>query len=276
MVMGFRLNLIVAIIVVILFGIVWFIPVYSLIVGSIKTLAEVMGTPVIYPPTQLSLSTLMKVFNQLKTPLINTAVVVIPTSVIATLIGTATAYAIHRRADKLSDTIMLLIAISTYIPYQSILVPLVHVIKSLGLYNTLPGIMVGFLIYYTPMAALLMVIFLTSIPKDLIEAAVVDGASDFRVFRKVVLPLLGPGIASTIVFILIMTWNNFFMPLILTRGYDKHITLKIFSYVGQSGTLYNQMFAAALIGSLPPLIVFIFLGRYFIRGLLMLGTGAKG
>jgi len=273
---GFRLNLIVAIVVVVVFGIVWFIPVYSLIVGSIKTLAEVMGTPVIYPPTQLSLSTLVKVFNQLKTPLINTAVVVIPTSVIATLIGTATAYAIHRRADKLSDTIMLLIAISTYIPYQSILVPLVHVIKALRLYNTLPGIMVGFLIYYTPMAALLMVIFLTSIPKDLIEAAVVDGASDFRVFRKVVLPLLGPGIASTIVFILIMTWNNFFMPLILTRGYDKHITLKIFSYVGQSGTLYNQMFAAALIGSLPPLIVFIFLGRYFIRGLLMLGTGAKG
>ncbi len=271
-----RLNVAISCLIIALFGIAWFIPVYSLIVGSIKTLSEVMGTPVFVPPTKLDFSTLASVAQQLAVPLTNTAIVVIPTAFIATAIGTLAAYAITRRGGKLSDTIMLLVAIATYIPYQAILVPLVHLIKFFHLYNTLPGIMLAFLIYYTPMAALLMVIFMTAIPSDLIEAALVDGASEFRIFRKVVLPLLGPGITSTIIFILIMTWNNFFIPLILTRGYDKHITLKIFSYIGQSGTLYNQMFAAALIGSLPPLIVFIFLGRYFIRGLLVLGTGAKG
>ncbi len=269
-------RLIFSCIVIVLFGIIWMIPVYSLIVGSIKTLKEVMGTPVLYPPTKIDLSTIAKVAEDLKTPLINTAIVVVPTAFIATFMGSLTAYAIHRRTGKLSDTIMLLIAISTYIPYQAILVPLIKLVESVGLYNTLPGIMFAFLIYYTPMAALLMVIFLTTIPRDLIEAALMDGASEFKIFRKVVLPLLGPGMTSTIIFILIMTWNNFFIPLILSRGYENHVTLKIFSYVGQSGTLYNQMFAAALIGSIPPLIIFIFLGKYFIRGLLVLGTGAKG
>jgi len=144
------------------------------------------------------------------------------------------------------------------------------------MYNTIPGVIFGFMIYYTPMAALLMYIFMTAIPKDVVEAALVDGADEWTIFRKVVFPLLGPAITSTVIFILIMTWNNFFIPLILTRGYEKHITLKIFSYVGQSGTFYNKMFAAALLGSLPPLIIFMFLGRYFIRGLLVLGAGTKG
>ncbi len=271
-----RLSTVTASIIIALFGLVWFMPVYALIVGSLKSLKEVMGTPVLSPPESIDTSTLAKVFWELRGPLLNTSIIVIPTAFVSALIGSLAAYAIYRRGGKISDAIMLLIAISTYIPYHVILVPLVQFTKTLGLYDTLPGVMFGFLIYYTPMAALLMYIFITAIPRDVIEAALVDGAGEWRILRRVVLPLLGPGITSTIIFILIMTWNNFFIPLILTRGYEKHITLKIFSYVGQSGTLYNQMFAAALIGSIPPLIVFIFLGRYFIKGLLVLGTGAKG
>ncbi len=206
----------------------------------------------------------------------NTAAVVISTAFAATFIGSLAAYAIYRGVGRLSDTIMLLIAISTYILYQVIVVPLVQLMMTLNLYGTLPSLALGFMIYYTPMAALLMYIFMTAVPRDVIEAALIDGAGEWRVFSHVVLPLLGPDITSTIIFILILTWNNFLIPLVLVRGYEKRITLKIFSYVGQSGTLYNKMFAAALIGSIPPLIVFILMDRYFIRGLLVLGTGAKG
>ncbi|MET1101386.1 MAG: glucose ABC transporter permease GlcU [Pyrodictiaceae archaeon] len=271
-----RLNILVASIIIVLLGIAWFLPVYALIVGSLKSLREVMGTPVLSPPSNIDFSTIVSVFNDMKEVMLNTSIIVIPAAFLSAFIGALAAYAIYRRVGRLSDTIMLLIAISTYIPYHVILVPLVQFTRALGLYDTLPGVMLGFMIYYTPMAALLMYIFMTAIPKDVIEAALIDGAGEWRILRRVVLPLLGPGLTSTIIFVLIMTWNNFFIPLILTRGYEKHITLKIFSYVGQSGTLYNQMFAAALLGSIPPLIIFVFLGRYFIRGLLVLGTGAKG
>lgn len=274
--MSIRMNIIISLLIIIAFGIVWFIPIYSLLVGSLKSLKEVMGTPVISPPSSISLDTISSIANDLKDPMLNTAIVVIPIAFIATFLGTLAAYAIYRRASRISDVLMLLVAIATYIPYQAILVPLVNVIKTLGLYNTLPGLALGFLIYYTPIAALMMVIFTTIVPRHLVEAALVDGAGEFSIFRKIILPLLSPGITSTIVFVLIMAWNNFFIPLILTRGYENHITLKIFSYVGQSGTFYNKMFAAALLGSLPPLIIFILLGRYFIRGLLALGTGTRG
>jgi len=262
--------------VIIVLGVIWAFPIYSLILGSIKSLAEVMNTPIFVPPDAPSLSTLASVANAMKTTLLNTAIVVIPVAVLSTFFGMLGAYAIVRRRSKLSDTLMMLVAIATYTPYQALLVPFVHILKFFNLYNTLPGLAFGFLIYYTPMAALLMVIFMSVIPSELIEAAVVDGANEFSIFKRVVLPVLGPGIVSTLIFILIVSWNNFFIPLILTRGYGKFVTLRIFSYVGQSGTFYNKMFAAALLGSLPPLIIFIVLGRYFIRGLLVLGTGAKG
>ncbi len=270
-----RLNQLVASLVIVVMGVIWIIPVYSLLSGSLKTLAEVQGTPVLYPPRDPSFSTILDVARDLKGPLVNTAIVVIPVSAVATGLGAMAAYAIYRRMDRVSDTIMIAIAIATYIPYQAILVPLINLVKSLGLYDTLPGIALALLVYYTPMAALLMVIFISAVPKFYIEAAMVDGAGDLRILRRVVLPLLGPGLTSTMIFLLIMTWNNFFIPLMMSRGYEKHITLKIFSYVGQSGTLYNEMFAAALLGSLPPLIIFLALGRYFIRGLQAYGGGVK-
>ncbi|MCY0868565.1 MAG: carbohydrate ABC transporter permease [Desulfurococcus sp.] len=268
-------NQVVASLIIAVFGILWIIPVYSLISGSLKSLAEVQGTPVLSPPMNPSLETLVKVAGELETPIINTVLVVVPVAGASTFLGALAAYAIYRRMDKLSNTIMIAIAIATYIPYQAILVPLIRLVRSLGLYNTLPGLAVAFMTYYTPMAALLMVIFISAVPRFYVEAAMVDGAWDLRIFRKVVLPLLGPGLTSTMIFLLIMTWNNFYIPLMTTLGYEKHITLKIFSYVGQSGNLYNEMFAAALIGSLPPLIVFIALGRYFIRGLQAYGGGVK-
>jgi len=254
---------------------VWIIPIYSLVVGSMKSLQDVMSSPVFSPPRELDLATLASVAAELLTPMVNTVAIVLPTSLVATFLGALAAYAIYRRSDRLSDTLMVLVAIATYIPYQATLVPLVNIVKAFNLYNTLPGVILGFMIYYVPMAALLMSIFITVVPKSMIEAGLVDGVSEFTMFTRIVLPVLGPGLVSTMVFLVIQTWNNFFIPLILTRGYEMHVTLKVFSYVGQSGTLYNQMFAAALIASLPTLIIFIVLGRYFVRGLMVIGMGAK-
>jgi len=260
-------------------SILWIFPVYTVLVGSIKSLEEVLGTPTFSPPSRPDLSTILKVLSDMREPLINTFIVTVPVALLATFVGSLAAYAVYRRFDRVSDTTVVVIAIATYIPYQALLIPLIHVFRAiegymgLKLFDTLPGLALGLATYYTPMAALLMTIFITVIPKDYIESALVDGAGEFRIYRRVVLPLLGPGLVSTFIFILIMTWNNFFIPLVFTRGYDKHVALKIFSYVGQSGSLYNEMFAAALIGSIPPLLLFIFLGRYFIRGLIALGTG---
>lgn len=279
--MRVRMNILVASIILAILGFAWFIPMYALIVGSFKNLAEAMGTPLLVPPSNPDATPVINAFNLLASTMVNTAIVVIPTAFISTFLGALAAFAIYLKGGRVADYLPPLVAITTYIPYQALIVPLVNVVKQveeathIPLYDTLHGIFLVFLIYFTPMATLLQFIFMNNLPREIIEAALVDGVKPLRAFYKVVLPLHMPGFIATLIFMLINMWNNFFIPLSMTRGYEKHITLKIFSYVGQAGTIYNEMFAAALIGSLPPLIIFILLGRYFVRGLLAFTGGGR-
>ena len=122
-----------------------------------------------------------------------------------------------------------------------------------------------------------MSIFFAVIPRNLVEAARMDGGSSFKVFTRVVLPVAMPGFISTVIFVFIEAWNNFFIPLILTTTPSMRLaSVGLESYTGGFGTIYNQTFAAAFIASIIPLAIFIFLGRYFIKGLSALGTGGKG
>ncbi|MGB9704156.1 MAG: glucose ABC transporter permease GlcU [Pyrobaculum sp.] len=256
-------------------GALWALPLYVLVIGALKPLSEVLTTPVFMPSLNVDLATLSKVAGELAPVLLNTTIVVIPTALGATLIGALGAYALWRATTKLKDVLLILVAVSTYLPYQSAVVPLARFMTQIGLFDTLYGIALGLLIFYIPFATLMMLIFITALPRTVVEAAEVDGAGEFAIFTRTVLPLLGPAFASTATYLTINGWNNFFIPLVLSRTYNNHITLKVFSYVGQSGNLYNEMFSAALIASLPPLLLFIALGRYFIRGLLVLGSGGK-
>ncbi|MEM0326331.1 MAG: carbohydrate ABC transporter permease [Desulfurococcaceae archaeon] len=276
-----RRNILVAVITITLLGFIWIIPLYALIVGSVKSLADAMGSPLLDLPRELDAGTLYRAFNILSTAMQNTAVVVIPAAFISVFLGSVAAFGIYLKGGRVADYLPPLIAITTYIPYQALIVPLISIIRELEktlnvvLYDTLHGMFLVFLLYYTPMATLLMFIFTNNLPRELIEASLVDGMSPFKAYRRIALPLLSPGFVAALIFILINMWNNFFIPLSMTKGYEKHITLRIFSYVGQAGTIYNEMFAAALIGSLPPLVVFIVLSRYFVRGLMAFTGGGR-
>ncbi len=179
-----------------------------------------------------------------------------------------------------SNFLFSLISLATFIPYQATLIPLTKLIADMGLLNTYwGGLAFAFFIFYMPTGgALLMSIFITAIPPRIIEAARLDrGGSDWRIFSRLVFPLSLPGFISTLIFNIIETWNNFFIPLMLTTTPDMRlIPVTVQSFTGGYATLYNETFAAAFIASMVPLGIFIFLGRYFIRGLIALGTGGKG
>jgi len=276
-----RLNVLTATIIMAVLGFIWAIPVYALIVGSVKSLADALGSPLLAPPREFDPGAVWRAFQLMANAMLNTAIVVIPSAFVATFVGSMAAFAIYLWGGKVADYVPPVIAISTYIPYQALIVPVIMFVKNLEgvlgvpLYDTLHGLFLVFLIYFTPMATLLMFIFTNTVPRDLVEAALVDGMKSLQIYRRIILPMTMSGFVATLIFLLINMWNNFFIPLSMTRGYEKHITLKIFSYVGQAGTIYNEMFAAALIGSLPPLIVFIVMGRYFIRGMLAYTGGGR-
>ena len=122
-----------------------------------------------------------------------------------------------------------------------------------------------------------MTIFMSNLPKSIIESARADGAGDWAVFSRVAFPLTLAGAVSTFILTFVEVWNNFFIPLVLTSTPNMYTaSISLLSYTGGYGTLYNDSFAAALVASLIPLLVFVILGRYFMRGFLALGSGSKG
>ena len=217
------------------------------------------------------------VIDALSRPILNSLLYVLPVAVISTFVGSLAAYYFYKVTSFLNSTIFTIIAIATFVPYQITLVPLIKMVVSLGIFNSTYGLIFAFLIFYLPTGALLMSIFIAVLPKTTLESARVDGAGDFTVFRRIVVPLTLPGMISTFIFILIETWNNFFIPLVLISSSSRRTAaVALLSYTGGYGTLYNESFAAAFISSLIPLAIFILLGRYFVRGLMAFGSGAKG
>ena len=273
---GHEVRRVVNNVVLIVLGVLWLIPAYALLVDGLKTTSGVLATPVLLPAA-FSFGAMHIVIDALSRPILNSLLYVLPVAIISTFVGSLAAYYFYKVTSFLNSTIFTIIAIATFVPYQITLVPLIRLVVSLGIFNSTYGLIFAFLIFYLPTGALLMSIFIAVLPRTTLESARVDGASDFTVFRRIVVPLTLPGMISTFIFILIETWNNFFIPLVLISSSSRRTAaVALLSYTGGYGTLYNESFAAAFISSLIPLVIFILLGRYFVRGLMAFGSGAKG
>ena len=264
-------QLILAIIIV-----AWLIPLYAMVINSFKSNLAAQTTPVLLPSGFL-INNIISVAQSLAYGLINSTIVVLPVVVISTFLGSLAAFGFYRLKHWLSDLLFTLVAIGTFIPYEVAAVPLVKIMVYLGLFNSYAGLILAYLIFFVPTGALLMAIFISVIPKDYMEMAYIDGASDFTVFTRVVLLLAMPGVIATAIYILIMSWNNFFIPLVLVESPGlRPIALAVQKYIGGYGVLYNETYAGSLIAAIVPLVIFVFLGRYFVKGLLAFGAGGKG
>ena len=263
-------------VVLIILAAFWIFPVYVLLVDSLKSTQGVLTTPILLPASS-SLNSLISTFQVLMGQFFNSVVIAVGTAAISTFVGAMAAYYFYRVSSRINDVIFTIIAIATFIPFEVTEVPLDKLLITIGLFNSIPGLIFSFLIFFLPTGALLMSIFIAVLPKLTIESARIDGANDWTIFSKVVIPLTYPGLISTFIFILIETWNNFFIPLVATSTPNvSTVSLSLLSYTGGYGVLYNDSFAAALVASIFPLLIFVFLGRYFVRGLMAMGTGSKG
>ncbi len=261
--------------------ILWLVPLYVALIGGVKTNYEATTTPIFIPPSIPEVSSYSYAWSQLHLAFVNSLIIGLAAAVISAFLGAMAGYEfylISQKHFKVSTIVFTLISFAMFIPVQSLLVPLMLVeVKYLHGINTYYGPLFAYLIFYLPMGAMLMSIFAPGIPRYLIEAARIDGASDWTIFRKVALPILMPGIISTFIFAFVLIWNNFFLAFILNPAPAWRLVPYIENtYIGGYGILYNKALATAVLASIPPLVIFIFLGRYFIRGLASLGGGAKG
>jgi alpha-glucoside transport system permease protein len=276
-----------------LITILWTIPTMGLLVtsfkGDKKILGEAWWTTLLHP--DFSLANYKNVFlgdgtESLSTGVlpyfINSIVITLPATIFPIVIATMAAYALAWIRFRGSDVVFFSIFALQIVPLQMSLIPLlllftggahigsVTIFPALGIAGKFAGIWLPHTMFALPLAIYLLHNFISGLPRDLMEAAYVDGANHFTVFRRVVLPLSIPGIASIAIFQFLWVWNDLLVALTFASGTEEvaPINSKLASLVGQYGSGYTQLSAGAFITIAVPLIVFFSLQRYFVRGLL--------
>ena len=213
---------------------------------------------------------------------INSIVITLPATIFPIVIATMAAYALAWIRFRGSDFLFFFIFALQIVPLQMSLVPLlllftggahigsVQIFPALGIAGDFAGIWLPHTMFALPLAIYLLHNFIAGLPRELMEAAYVDGANHFTVFRRIVLPLSIPGIASIAIFQFLWVWNDLLVALTFASGTEEvaPINSKLASLVGQYGSGYTQLSAGAFITIAVPLIVFFSLQRYFVRGLL--------
>ena len=207
---------------------------------------------------------------------INSAIVATGSAILTVVAALPSAYILVRFPGKLQKIAVAWILVSQVFPMILIVIPLFLILKQLALLNSLPGLMLVYLVWSMPFVLFMLQSFIRAIPIELEEAAAVDGASRIGVVRRIVFPLLAPGIVVVLLFAFIAAWNEFFFALVVLQDPDlTTIPVRLARFVGSEGVVrLGPLAAASLLATVPSLVVFIALQRRITSGLL--AGGVKG
>lgn len=259
----------------IVLSLAYLLPIYVMVTTSLKTIEEInrgnylslSGNPqfsnyreVLYGSAQFR--------SQMLPRLINSCIISFSVTFLSALIGGLGGYYLSRTRTTFTRILFVLVGIALYLPYQAVIIPLVIFMAKTKLALTYWGLIGAYLILNVPLASVLMGTFFLSIPRDLEEAAEVDGASKIQTFFRVIMPISLPAYASVAIIVFTQVWNEFFLALSLSSPKTQTVQVVMAEAKGTTIVLYNLQMAAALISVAIPLIFFLLLGRYFIRGIL--------
>lgn len=266
---------IIVFVVLIMLTVCYVLPVYVMVTTSLKSIEEVQTANYLVPTGDPQFSNYTDVLfgsrifpSQMMPRLVNSIIISVSVTALCAIFGGLGGYFLARVKKLYTRILFVLVGIALYLPYQAVIIPLVIIIARFHLALTYWGMILAYLILNVPLAAVLMGTFFLSIPRELEEAAEVDGASRFQTFFLVVSPISLPAYASVVIIIFTQVWNEFFLALSLSSPRTQTVQVVMAEAKGTTLVLYNLQMAAALIAVAIPLISFLFLGRYFIRGIL--------
>ena len=265
----------VVIIVLIVLTIVYLLPIYVMITNSLKTLPEITQRTYLALPKEPQIKNFTSALFGSKEflipmarPIINSAIITVSVTFLAVFFGGLGGYYLSRTKTTFTRVVFILVGIALYMPYQSIIIPLTTITAKIGLINSHLGLILCYMIINIPLAAVLMGTFFLGVPRELEEAAEVDGSSKIQTFFKIVIPISIPAYASVSIIIFTQVWNEFFIALTLVTPKTQTVQVAMAMTEGSTISPYNLQMAASLLTVAVPLLIFLFLGRYFIRGVL--------
>jgi raffinose/stachyose/melibiose transport system permease protein len=248
------------------------IPLYLLVVNAFKSQPEILGRPFALPadPTLEHLRRAMTnpQFNIVRGYVV-TAGFVLAVDVLSILLAGPAAYVIARSTKRRFRLLMLFFLAGTFIPSQVLVIPVVYVLKTIGLMGTIPGYVLFETTLTLPFSIFLYAGYIATIPRELDQAAAVDGAGRQRTFWRIVFPLMKPVVATMIILNTFSVWNDFVNPqTILGPGSGLYtVTTGVYAAVGQFQTDYTVVFPTLLLAVAPLLVFFVIMQRHIISGL---------
>jgi glucose/mannose transport system permease protein len=262
----------------ILFALYYLMPLFVMLTTSLKTLDDIRGGNLLSLPAQISFDAWIKAWSSACTGINcgglsrnfwNSVSFVLPAVAISTLIGALNGYVLTMWRFRGSDALFTLLLIGCFIPFQVVLLPMAQTLGWLGIANSTTGLIFVHVVYGLAFTTLFFRNFYVSIPEEMVKAARIDGAGFFRIFWRIILPLSPPILIVTVIFQFTGIWNEFLYGVTFTTGDQQPVTAALIALSAAitSEPMFGDQSAAVLIAALPTLLVYLFGGRYFLRGL---------
>jgi len=262
----------------IVLALLFLVPLGVVVVNSLRSSREIAATSLIGWPSHLIFSNYAQAWNKfcmaehcwgIEPYMLNSLTLTIPATIISTLLGALAGYSISLWRFRGDQFVFAVVTLGIFLPEQMKLIPWVVVLRDLSLMNTIAGLVLIHTVQGMSFTTLFCRNYYVGIPQDLLKAARIDGAGFFRIFWRIILPLSPPILIVTVIFQFTGIWNEFLYGVTFTSGGQQPVTAALIALSAAitSEPMYGEQSAAVLIAALPTLLVYLFGGRYFLRGL---------
>lgn len=251
-------------------------PLYWTINTAFKPEGDIMNRPLEYAPLNPTVENFVVAWNNVgfATFMKNSLIVGVSTVIVVLICSTLSGYALARYQFKGKRAFMLMLLCTQFIPRSMMIIPLFIIFKNLGLISSPLALIITYTAIEIPFTTILMSGFIANVPKELEEAAMIDGCTKLQSIRHVVFPLLLPGIVATGVFTFIYTWNEFLIALMLTNRQDRFtLPVGLSTMMGEFNVNYGALAAGSVIALIPAVILFAYAQKHLVNGM---GGAVKG
>ncbi|MGR3723034.1 carbohydrate ABC transporter permease [Abyssibius alkaniclasticus] len=262
----------------ILIAVYYLLPLYVMVVTSLKGMPEIRLGNIFSPPVEITFEPWVKAWSEACTGLNcdglsrgfwNSVQIMVPSVVLSIAIASVNGYALANWRFKGANIFFTILIFGAFIPYQVMIYPLVIMLREMGLYTKLGGLVIVHSIFGMPILTLLFRNYFTSLPEELFKAARVDGAGFWGIFFKIMMPMSLPIFVVAIILQVTGIWNDFLFGVIYTKPDNYPMTVQLNNIVNsvQGVKEYNVNMAATILSGLVPLVVYFVSGKLFVRGI---------
>jgi len=252
----------------IMMALFYLLPMFIMLNTGFKSFDEVSLRTMWNLPGGLSFDNFTAAWETLRPNFWNSIKIVVPAATISSVLGSINGFVLAKWKFKGANIVFPVLLFGMFIPYQAILIPLVSFMSDIGLAGGTWGLVVVHVIYGIPITTLIFRNYYATIPETLLEAAKIDGAGIFYTYTKIMLPLAIPSFVVVYIWQFTSAWNDFLFAVVLTDTAHWPVTVALNNLAGSQIIAWNVQMAASFIAAVPTLLIYIFLGRYFIRGMM--------